>query len=709
MPNLSLLRRLAAATALVPLAAPALAQTATPAGELPETVVTATRTPEPLANAPGSVSLVSRQDIRDSAAQTLDETLRAVPGIDLMGYAANAQHPTSNSLGMRGLGGGAQGISRALVMVDGVPINDPFFGYVQWQRVPVADIDHVEVVRGGGSPLWGNYAEGGVINIITRQPEANRAILEAGGGSYGTYNASGYASYRPSETTTLQGFVGANGTSGYQAVPRYERAPFNVPSSSNAVNLRLTGTVRPTDDLTMRLTLDYHENQQRLQTRLDTNSQQDFGLRGEVDRRFGNDSNLGLRLFYGYSSFRTNNSTYFPVQGDLASTTDALNEIHRLTTQNLGGSAIWSQQSSGLVRSYAIGADMQYIDGTDRTNHYIDPNFNAAFFQTKGGGSQLFAGGFARATLVPVEPLEINLSGRVQWLDNMNGRDGSLGGLGRVPDRSYTSFSPRADIRYRLPAGFALRGAYYQSFRAPNIGDLFYTYAAGGFTMVPNPLLKPETLNGGEVGLDWNRPGLRAQLTFYRTNVRNYIVSAPANNSIFSPAGWYVVQNQNIARVLAQGIETGLRWNVWRGLSANLGYRYADSTTQRDPANPAAVGKQVIDVPRHTASLGLAYQAEAGWRLAAQGVYTSRTAWASPDHTDPGYPGKRSGDPHFVLNLRASYPITEKFEGFVQVQNLLNQRYVVTSYSAPSAQAYGTPLTIFAGVRVTFDQLGLGQ
>ena len=73
----------------------------------------------------------------------------------------NVGHPTAYNESMRGL---PTTETRMLVMVDGVPVNDPFFGYIQWNRVPLENIDHVEIgARRGGSPLWGNTAMGGVV------------------------------------------------------------------------------------------------------------------------------------------------------------------------------------------------------------------------------------------------------------------------------------------------------------------------------------------------------------------------------------------------------------------------------------------------------------------------------------------------------------------------------------------------------------------
>ena len=68
---------------------------------------------------------------------------------------------------------GASGASRAVVLADGIPLNDPFGGWIYWSRVPRTSVNSIEVLRGGASHLYGSAALGGVINIFQRQPQAN--------------------------------------------------------------------------------------------------------------------------------------------------------------------------------------------------------------------------------------------------------------------------------------------------------------------------------------------------------------------------------------------------------------------------------------------------------------------------------------------------------------------------------------------------------
>ncbi|MGH7396256.1 MAG: TonB-dependent receptor plug domain-containing protein, partial [Candidatus Rokuibacteriota bacterium] len=136
---------------LLSVVAPARAQEAE---RLEPVVVTATRTEQRLGEAPASVSVLTREDLRQTAAQSLDDVLRQVPGFSLFRRSSSlVSHPTTQGVSLRGIG--PSGASRALVLLDGIPINDPFGGWVYWNRVPLQSVEQVEVVRGGGASVWG--------------------------------------------------------------------------------------------------------------------------------------------------------------------------------------------------------------------------------------------------------------------------------------------------------------------------------------------------------------------------------------------------------------------------------------------------------------------------------------------------------------------------------------------------------------------------
>jgi iron complex outermembrane recepter protein len=155
-----------------------------PAPVTQQMTVTSTRTETPLSETSASVQVLTRQKLSTTSALTLDGALRQVPGFTLFRRTGSrVANPTTQGVSLRGTG--ASGAGRALVLEDGIPLNDPFGGWVYWDRVPREAVSRVEVVRGGASDLYGSDAMGGVINFVTRKPTTTALSLES---SYGNEN-----------------------------------------------------------------------------------------------------------------------------------------------------------------------------------------------------------------------------------------------------------------------------------------------------------------------------------------------------------------------------------------------------------------------------------------------------------------------------------------------------------------------------------------
>ncbi len=646
-------------------------------------VVTATRTERDLADQPDSISVVTAAQIDATPAQSLDDVLRTVQSVDVPIAASYQIHPTANSVSMRGLGG-----IRALVLLDGVPINDPFFGYVQWNRVPMQRIDRVEVVRGGGSPLWGNYAMGGVINIITRSAAAPGASVEGGYGSDGTYRAQGDASLALTDTVSLDGTIGGWGTDGFdQIAHRY--GPIYRPTSFDAVNASATARFDTGTDLRGYLRFNYHDNDQTLTTPTQTNRQRVYDYTGSVSKTFGR-SDLAMTAFHESSHFDTDNTN--TPDGVAAGFGEYLQNRHQTPVDTSGASLIWSTRLDGVVRLASLGTDYQQIDGEDAAKIYDE---TGALLRTDiGRGKQRFVGVFAQLDLYPVERLEVLASVRYQYIDTYDGVDITPGGLGRVPDRSDDSVDPRVSLRYQLLPSVALRGAAYSSFRAPNLDNLYRAFSVPFGIFYPNPQLKPESLDGGEVGFDVEWRQLRAQVTAYHSEIDDLLTYRNLDPAELPPGFFFGSRNINAGKATAEGIEAALQWPVSDALTAALSYTYARSTIDDNEFDPASVGNQIAGIPRHQASGEVAYAASRGWR-ASMRVRWLDESWGDNDNT-------LRLDSHVVVDASLSYPLTTRVDAFVDVENLLDERYVADN-SGFNPPLWGTPLSVFAGVRVRFD------
>jgi len=141
-------------------------------------VVTATRAPQAAATLPVTVDIFTADDLRNSPAATIDDTLRQSAAFSLFRRSGSlTANPTAQGVSLRGLG--PSGASRSLVLLDGVPLNDPFGGWIAWTKLPKLSLDRAEIVRGGGSTAWGNAALGGTVQLFTSPPSSNQAKVEA--------------------------------------------------------------------------------------------------------------------------------------------------------------------------------------------------------------------------------------------------------------------------------------------------------------------------------------------------------------------------------------------------------------------------------------------------------------------------------------------------------------------------------------------------
>ncbi len=700
----TVLLRGAAAVSLLAVASTGFAQTTTLPSQVDEIVITADRRPEQLKQVAASVSVVSAAEIHDTPAQGLDDILRLVPGMTLDMIGPDVGHPTAYNEGMRGL---PTTETRMLVLMDGVPVNDPFFGYIQWNRVPLDNIAQVEVVRGGGSPLWGNAAMGGVVNVITAAPTSSQFDADVAGGSYGTYRASAYGAYRVSDKFALGLNTAVSGTDGYQTTPpswtsygtTTLRSPLYVPTSFRAQNLSLRGDFTPTSDLTGSVVVDYHNNDQVLSTSIGDDHQTTWTYSGDIKKTFAGGGSLTATAFHDDSNFVTNNPHL------LSFTTQYNSNVHRTPVDDTGGSLVWSQDLSGIVRNYTLGVDAHYVDGHDYADYYLSSG-QLAVPTIVGGGKQLFVGGFAQARIVPVDPLEIVASLRYQLYRSFDGVDTFPPAVGAIPASNTYSTDPRVNVRYALTQHWALRGAYYQSFRAPTLDQLYRTYAdttAGIYE--GSPSLRPETLQGGEVGLDYTAPGFRGQLTVYDTTVTNLITQrtltateSPTALGVvcgYDPATYTYLtctRNINAASAVARGIELEAEWRLGHGVSAGVAYTYADSHYTGDPQDPTAVGERLEGVPMHNISGRVSYEAPAGWRVETDLRYVS--ASYGDAHPNDGL----IQNAHFVVDASASCPVTHSLQAYVQIQNLLNRQYI--GNNGGGVPILGTPFEVMGGFKL---------
>ncbi len=637
-------------------------------------VVTATRSERSAADVPASVTVVPRTAVEDAPSRTLDDALRTVVGLNLPLGSSNTIQPTTNHVSMRGLGG-----DRALVLLDGIPLNDAVNGYVQWNKAPLGTVEKVEVVRGSTASLFGNYAMGGTVSIFTRPLDGNRVEADA---SYGTFDTRRLSA---SVTESLGGswhggvFLDAEDTDGYTRALPQERGTIDVPSSSRSLNLQVKAETRGSSGSRFFVKGNVLDHDLSQGTRLATTHRRMYDLAAGGRFDLG-EAEVSATGYYQDAAYDVDNTQLVPGAGRNA---EYLANQAENPGRDVGGSLQWSRGLYGVLTFLTFG-----LDAHRASSHDSVVSFDRSGRETgtrTNEGHQTFAGLFGEASFLPVARLEVLVSARLDSWWNAGGREeSSATGLKTYEDRSTTQLDPRLSLRYQLRDGLAIRGAVYRGFRAPTLKELYRSAVTKTTVILSNPQLGPETLVGGDVGADYSAGRFHGELNLFLDRIDGLM-----SRETLSSSPNLVVQPRNVGAARSRGIEVMGTFVLGRALSLDAGYAFTDSVITDNPANPALVGNQVPDVSRHAGSAALSFSPAAGPAVALRARALSRR------YADDS--NKLAMDPHLVLDLFASVPVTKAFEAFVSCENLLDRQYVS---DANVGRRLGPPLQLFVGLRL---------
>lgn len=659
-------------------------------------VVTAARLEEEEEEVPANVTVLSRQEIRLSAAQTVDDLLRQVPGFSLFRRASSlVAHPTSQGVSLRGIG--PSGVSRTLVLMDGVPLNDPFGGWVYWSRAPLESLERIEVVRGGGSNVWGNFALGGVIHLITSRREGLSFNLLARGGDRDTahLDVSGGRSVGP-VSFLLRG--GHFETGGYKTLRRDQRGAIDVNADSrhDAFGGRLDYTSSPS--VTSHVTANYFDEDRGNGTPLTGNGTRTAHFSAGSTVTTGGGSTWTGTLFSQLQNF---DSTFSAQQADRSSESPALNQFDVDSTA-FGGSLQWSRSvaGEGVDQVLTAGGEARWIDGT--TNE--DFRFFPFTRRRRAGGDEQLAGVYLQDSFSPGSRWQIQAGARV---DVWRSRDGSRverslenGDLTRqesFENRRETAVSPKLAVLYEASDAVHLRGSLYRAFRAPTINELFRPFRVRNDITEANAVLEPERLVGGELGLDYRQRRLGFRLTGFWNEVQDPIsnvtlalgpgVIAPCG---FVPGGGSCRQRQNLDRTRIRGLESELelRPNPWWSVSAS--YLHSDAEVRSATNQPEVVGRRIAQVPRNQVVVRLAHTRPERLSVSLQG------RWIDDQFEDDL--NLRQLESFTVVDLALSRTLRKRWDLVLGVENILDREYEVGETGA-GLVTVGMPRQIHGGVR----------
>jgi outer membrane cobalamin receptor len=643
-------------------------------------VVTATRSERPIEKLPVSATVIGREEVAAAPAVAVDDLLRGVAGVSLARGSSLVQYPNRNTVSMRGLGG-----TRALVLLDGIPLNDPVAGYVQWNRVPLESVEQIEIVRGGGASLFGNYALGGTINIITRPPVAGETRVDGSFGTHDTRRLAVATGQSLGERVTIGVAANAYDTDGYQRVEDGQRGAVDIPEWARAVGAQVRAEIGSPSGVRSFVRAGYFRNDLSLGTRLGTSDGHLYNLAAGSTVALRSGGVLTGSAFYQQQIAAVFTSSLLPGSGRDA---EYRSTQQRTPVRDLGGSLQWSTAPSSRFPFVSAGLDVRRIAASGEGEEY--DSVGRPVRPLDSGGAQTSAGLFGEVSYFPGVALEVLASARIDYWRNSGGWESpAFGRVTGYPARERFTLDPRLSVRYELSRSAALRAAVYRAFRAPNLRELYRSTFSKTYRVEPNPRLGPETLLGGEIGLDLAAGPVRGQVNVFRN-----VVDGLAGRVVLSYAPDLTFQTVNIGSARSQGFEAMAEIALARNWKVALSYTRADAIALENPPDPSLEGRWLPDVSRHSASLTVSRWSGSGVRLSARGWYRSR------QFTDAA--NQIPVDAATVLDLFAAVPVGECLEAYLLAENVLDERYVA---DAKVGEQLGAPRQVSFGLRIRLSSL----
>ena len=627
-----------------------------------DVIVTASRDEGRTTSPAAPVTVVHATDLALAPPVPIDDVLRSVPGFTLFRRSSSrVANPTTQGASLRGLT--ASGAGRLLVLADGVSVNDPFGGWAYWNRVPVAAIERIEVVRGGASDLYGADALAGVVQILTTRPRDRTARAELSAAPRETGRASLFAGLaRRGWEGTLAGEAAT--TDGYVLIPEEDRGAVDTPAGGRSHVLRAEIGHRWSDGTFLRGSGDAYGERRQNGTPLQTNS---TDLR-QVRLTAGGAVAGGRWRLSGQAAEQTYRQVFSAIVADRASERLVLQQ--RVPASQHGLSLDWAGAGWGM--DWLVGGDTRDTAATNHEQGYLFDGRPRA--PTATAGFQRHSGAFAQvaARLSSGASFSAGVRGDVRQRTR---EEGWLDGESAV--------SPRISAAWSPAAWAVVRGSLGWSFRAPTLNERYRGFRVGNIQTLPNEDLVPERLRTleGSVLLSSGAGSLRT------TIFRGDLDDAVANVTVDVTPQLVVRRRENVGGVRTVGMELEGEWRLGSRATLVGSAAWLDSQFVDDPG---LTGRQVPQVPVWQTAIGV--RGTGPWQLI---LAAQVRAFGDQYEDDRNTLVLNAGS---VVDVTALRPVTRRATVFASVENLFDTGYDV---GRTPVRTIGHPVTAHVGLRIS--------
>ena len=507
-----------------------------PDQELEEVVVTASKAELPLSRASKMVTLITKTEIERSPAQSVQELLNSVAGVDVLQRGPNG---VQADISLRG-----GSFDQVAILLNGINLTNPQTGHYSFDiPINLSDIERIEIVHGPASLVYGASAFAGGINIITKKDAESNAYVKLEGGMHNSFNTEARGAYKTA-STLHQFSVGYKQSDGYMANSDY-----------NMLNLLW-------------------------QSRFDIE-------KNTLDVQMGfNNKEYGANTFYSPSypnQFDDTESMFISIKGE---TNGKLKFIPQLYWNRHNDTFQLIREGTPNVPDWYTNHNYHQTDvfGTNLTFQYASKLGITSFggeFRNEGIMSNVLGtpldepiGNFTKSD----NRTAINYFAEQNFLfQNMTLSVGGLLNYNTAIPNKY-AFYPAINTSYRITDKVSLYASWNKATRMPTFTDLYYTTA----THIGNSDLKSEQSEALEAGVKLSNRAVRANISAFYMKGRNLI-------DWVKPSEEALWESRNHSKINKKGVETNLQFNLKELLgqslpfqSLNLGYLYLDQNLVDD-------------------------------------------------------------------------------------------------------------------------------
>jgi len=636
----------------------------------------------------------NRAEVRQAAPRTIDELLAKEPSFSLFRrQTAIFGNPSSAGVSLRNTG--ATAASRTLVLLDGVPQNDPFGGWIYWARYDAAALDSIRIVPSARAAVWGNQSPAGVIQMNGRAPFEDLHVIKAGGGGQGTVAGSMLHQLTDAERkrSVSVGVFGLH-SDGFFAVGPSQRGPIDRKLDIDLWGADVKFAWLAAPGLTVEPKVSYYTEERGNGTPLARNSTDalDFSLRVTAE-------NEGFSWqALAWHQRREFDAVFSSVNAGRTAETMALNQ-YDVPGRGTGG-ALTMQWDGGERWHFMAGADTRLVSG--ETNEDV-----GTFRRRVAGGDQDFAGIFGVAGYRPDDLTAVNASARLDawWLRDGSRLETSLA-TGAPLRRDYQDdrdgIEPSASIELTrwLRDDLEARVSAGSGFRLPTLNELHRPFRVRNDIVEANPELDPERFISIEAGLEWQpQENLTVGAALFHHWISDAVANVPVTDpeeisEIFGtiPPGGSGSIKRNVDAARVAGIEGEIEWRPHDRVTLDLTGLWSDTRFSESGRQPLLEGKPFPQAP------DLRLIASGEWRPCEELAVFAGIEYGAAQYDDalaerriPDYTSARIG-----VAWRTERAIYQ-----IRVENLFDEE-IQTGLSSDGIRTLAGPRSLWVGAEWAF-------